>query len=134
MNLPNKLTMMRVVLVPVFMIFAALSHYGTADFNAAFTLTAGIIFAVASFTDFLDGYLARKNNLVTDFGKFMDPLADKCLTTAAFIYMVACGISSPVKAARLTSRAGAGPLKSYPTPSASSIKANATPSRSGIPR
>ena len=96
MNLPNKLTMMRVVLVPVFMIFAALSHHGTADFNAAFMLTAGIIFAVASFTDFLDGYLARKNNLVTDFGKFMDPLADKCLTTAAFIYMVACGICSPV--------------------------------------
>ena len=44
----------------------------------------------------MDGYLARKNNLVTDFGKFMDPLADKCLTTAAFIYMVACGICSPV--------------------------------------
>ena len=96
MNLPNKLTMMRVVLVPVFMIFAALSHYGTADFNAAFMLTAGIIFAVASFTDFLDGYLARKNNLVTDFGKFMDPLADKCLTTAAFIYMVTDGVCSPI--------------------------------------
>ena len=96
MNLPNKLTMMRVVLVPVFMIFAALSHYGTADFNAAFMLTAGIIFAVASFTDFLDGYLARKNNLVTDFGKFMDPLADKCLTTAAFIYKVTDGVCSPI--------------------------------------
>lgn len=91
MNLPNKLTMMRVVLVPVFMIFAALSHYGTADFNAAFTLTAGIIFAVASFTDFLDGYLARKNNLVTDFGKFMDPLADKCLVTAAMLWFVEIG-------------------------------------------
>ena len=88
MNLPNKLTMMRVVLVPVFMIFAAVSHYGTADFNAAYMLIAGVIFAIASITDFLDGYLARKNHLVTDFGKFMDPLADKCLTTAAFIYMV----------------------------------------------
>mgnify|MGYP000305506409 CR=1 FL=1 len=96
MNLPNKLTMLRVILVPVFMVFAALSRYGTADFNPTFALIAGIIFAVASFTDFLDGYLARKNNLVTDFGKFMDPLADKCLTTAAFIYMVACGICSPV--------------------------------------
>ena len=91
MNLPNKLTMMRVVLVPVFMIFAALSHYGTADFNAAFMLTAGIIFAVASYTDFLDGYLARKNNLVTDFGKFMDPLADKCLVTAAMLWFVEIG-------------------------------------------
>ena len=96
MNLPNKLTMLRVILVPVFMVFAAYSRYGTADFNPTFALIAGIIFAIASFTDFLDGYLARKNNLVTDFGKFMDPLADKCLTTAAFIYMVACGICSPV--------------------------------------
>ena len=79
MNLPNKLTMLRVILVPVFMVFAAYSRYGTADFNPTFALIAGIIFAVASFTDFLDGYLARKNNLVTDFGKFMDPLADKRL-------------------------------------------------------
>lgn len=96
MNLPNKLTMMRVILVPVFMVFAAMAHYGTAQFNAAYMLVAGVIFAVASITDFLDGYLARKNNLVTDFGKFMDPLADKCLTTAAFIYMLADGVCSPV--------------------------------------
>ena len=96
MNLPNKLTMMRVVLVPVFMVFAALAKYGTADFNATFSLVAGIIFTVASITDFLDGYIARKNHLVTDFGKFMDPLADKCLTTAAIIYMVVDGVCSPI--------------------------------------
>ena len=96
MNLPNKLTMMRVVLVPIFMIFAAVSHYGTADFHAAYMLIAGVIFAIASITDFLDGYLARKNHLVTDFGKFMDPLADKCLTTAAFIYMVTDYVCSPI--------------------------------------
>ena len=96
MNLPNKLTMMRVILVPVFMVFAALAKYGTADFNATFSLVAGIIFTVASITDFLDGYIARKNHLVTDFGKFMDPLADKCLTTAAFIYMVVDGVCSPI--------------------------------------
>ena len=96
MNLPNKLTMMRVVLVPVFMVFAALAKYGTADFNETFSLVAGIIFTVASITDFLDGYIARKNHLVTDFGKFMDPLADKCLTTAAFIYMVVDGVCSPI--------------------------------------
>ena len=96
MNLPNKLTMLRVILVPVFMVFAALSNYGTAGYNETFMLLAGIVFAAASFTDFLDGYLARKYHLVTDFGKFMDPLADKCLTTAAFIYMVADGICSPV--------------------------------------
>lgn len=96
MNLPNKLTMLRVLLVPVFMVFAAFSRYGTADYNPTFMLVAGVIFTVASITDFLDGYIARKNHLVTDFGKFMDPLADKCLTTAAFIYMVADGVCSPV--------------------------------------
>ena len=96
MNLPNKLTMMRVILVPVFMVFAALAKIGTADPNTAFALVAGIVFAVASITDFLDGYIARKNHLVTDFGKFMDPLADKCLTTAAFIYMVVDGVCSPI--------------------------------------
>ena len=96
MNLPNKLTMLRVILVPVFMVFAAFSGYGTAEYNQTFMLVACIVFAVASITDFLDGYIARKYHLVTDFGKFMDPLADKCLTTAAFIYMVADGICSPV--------------------------------------
>ena len=85
MNLPNKLTMMRVIMVPFFMVFAAMSHMGTPRFNATYALIAGILFAVASFTDFLDGYLARKNHLVTDFGKFMDPLADKMLTTAALL-------------------------------------------------
>ena len=92
MNLPNKLTMLRVILVPVFMVFAAYSRYGTADFNPTFALIAGIIFAVASFTDFLDGYLARKNNLVTDFGKFMDPLADKMLVLSAMCYFVEVGL------------------------------------------
>ena len=96
MNLPNKLTMMRVIMVPFFMVFAAMSHMGTPKFNATYALIAGILFAVASFTDFLDGYLARKNHLVTDFGKFMDPLADKMLTTAAIIYMVVDGVCSPV--------------------------------------
>lgn len=96
MNLPNKLTMMRVVLVPIFMVFAAYGCLGTAEYNPNAQLAAGIVFAVASFTDFLDGYLARKHHLVTDFGKFMDPLADKMLTTAAFIYMLADGVCSPV--------------------------------------
>ena len=96
MNLPNKLTMLRVIMVPFFMVFAAMSHYGSADFYATYSLIAGVLFAAASFTDFLDGYLARKNHLVTDFGKFMDPLADKMLTTAAIIYMVVDGVCSPV--------------------------------------
>ena len=96
MNLPNKLTMLRVLLVPVFMVFAAFGRIGTADYSSAMHLLAGIVFAAASFTDFLDGYIARKNHLVTDFGKFMDPLADKCLTTAALIYMVVDGLCSPI--------------------------------------
>ena len=96
MNLPNKLTLTRILLVPVFMIFVSLTGFGQEDFRASWYLVAGIIFAVASFTDFLDGYLARKWNMVTDFGKFADPLADKLLTTVAFIYMMRDGVCSPV--------------------------------------
>ena len=96
MNLPNKLTLTRIILVPVFMIFVSLTQFGTADFNPTMYLLAGIVFAVASFTDFLDGHLARKWNMVTDFGKFADPLADKLLTTVAFIYMMRDGVCSPV--------------------------------------
>ena len=96
MNLPNKLTLTRIVLVPVFMIFVSMSQYFTPDYNPRWYLIAGIVFAVASFTDYLDGHLARKWNMVTDFGKFADPLADKLLTTVAFIYMMRDGVCSPV--------------------------------------
>ena len=99
MNLPNKLTLTRIVLVPVFMIFVSLTSLsGIQDntFQPVYYLIAGIIFAIASFTDFLDGHLARKWNMVTDFGKFADPLADKLLTTVAFIYMMRDGVCSPV--------------------------------------
>ena len=96
MNLPNKLTLTRIILVPVFMIFVSLTQFGTSDFNPTLYLVAGIIFAVASMTDFLDGHLARKWHMVTDFGKFADPLADKLLTTVAFIYMMRDGVCSPV--------------------------------------
>ena len=60
MNLPNKLTLTRIILVPVFMVFVSLTQIGTEDFNPTWYLVAGIIFAAASFTDFLDGHLARK--------------------------------------------------------------------------
>ena len=99
MNLPNKLTLTRILLVPVFMIFASMTGLnGIADgsFQPMYYLIAGIVFAAASFTDFLDGHLARKWNMVTDFGKFADPLADKLLTTVAFIYMMRDGVCSPV--------------------------------------
>ena len=99
MNLPNKLTLTRIPLVPVFMVFVSLTSLsGIADgsFQPTYYLIAGIVFAAASFTDFLDGHLARKWNMVTDFGKFADPLADKLLTTVAFIYMMRDGVCSPV--------------------------------------
>ena len=96
MNLPNKLTLTRMILVPVFMIFVSLSQYMTPSYNPRWYLIAGIIFAVASFTDYLDGHLARKWHMVTDFGKFADPLADKLLTTVAFLYMMRDGVCSPV--------------------------------------
>lgn len=86
MNFPNKLTLLRVLLIPVFMICA----------SNRWMLAAGIIFAAASLTDYFDGKIARKNNLVTDFGKFADPLADKLLTTTAFIYMLVDGVCSPI--------------------------------------
>ncbi|WP_459128782.1 CDP-diacylglycerol--glycerol-3-phosphate 3-phosphatidyltransferase [Guggenheimella bovis] len=76
MNTPNKLTVLRMILVPI---------YAVVLFTLKEPVWALLIFLVASFTDFLDGYLARKMNLITDFGKFMDPLADKLLTITAFV-------------------------------------------------
>ena len=96
MNLPNKLTLCRIILVPVFMVFVSLTEFGAETFNATWYLVAGIVFAAASFTDYLDGHLARKWHMVTDFGKFADPLADKLLTTVALIYMMRDGVCSPV--------------------------------------
>ena len=104
MNLPNKLTTARIVLVPVFMIFVSLTRYGEADYNAVWYWAACIVFAAASFTDYLDGHLARKWNMVTDFGKFADPLADKLLTTVAFLYMMRDGVCSPVVLAIILAR------------------------------
>ena len=104
MNLPNKLTLARILLVPVFMIFVSLTQYGAAGYQPALYLAAGVVFAAASFTDFLDGYLARKWHMVTDFGKFADPLADKLLTTVAFLYMMRDGVCSPVVLAIILAR------------------------------
>ena len=82
MNLANKLTLIRIILVPIFLIFIAARHipYGST--------IATIIFILASLTDKLDGYIARSRNQITNFGKFMDPLADKLLVTAALISLV----------------------------------------------
>lgn len=87
MNLPNKLTMARVIMIPVFLV-VLLGSFVPQPLNR---YVAVILFMVASFTDYLDGHLARKYNLVTNFGKFMDPLADKLLVAAALISMVELG-------------------------------------------
>lgn len=96
MNLPNKLTLLRVAMVPLFMVCAAMVRFGTGAFSRGWSLAAGLVFALASLTDLLDGRIARKRHLETDFGRFADPLADKMLTTAAFIYMLADGVCHPV--------------------------------------
>ena len=84
MNIPNLLTIGRMVLVPFFMVALLMNTQGT-------RLAATVIFIIASMTDWLDGYLARKNNQITNFGKIMDPVADKVLTAAAMICLVQLG-------------------------------------------
>lgn len=86
MNLPNKLTLFRIVLIPFFIFFM---ETNIVKYSSIWAL---IIFLIASFTDFLDGYIARKNNLITDFGKLMDPLADKMLVVSALIMFTSQGL------------------------------------------
>ena len=86
MNLPNKLTIFRVILIPFFVVFLLLDPE-----NQMYRYIADAIFIVASLTDMLDGKIARKYNLVTNFGKFMDPLADKLLVCSAMICLIATG-------------------------------------------
>ncbi len=81
MNLPNKLTLLRIILIPLFVLFVYLQFVGH------YFVALGV-FAVASLTDFFDGYIARKYDLVTDLGKFMDPIADKVLVLTAFTVML----------------------------------------------
>lgn len=86
MNLPNKLTIFRVILIPFFLLFLYTDFWGNANSYVAIA-----IFIIASLTDLLDGKIARKYNLVTNFGKFMDPLADKLLVCSAMIALVDLG-------------------------------------------
>ena len=82
MNLPNRLTLLRIIMIPV---FVAVYFITAIPYNY---LLSAIIFALAAFTDFLDGHIARKYNLITDLGKFLDPIADKVLVAAALIVML----------------------------------------------
>ena len=85
MNLPNKITMLRVIMIPFFAFFMLTDVVGNSKYIAV------AIFIIASLTDTLDGFIARKYNLVSNFGKFMDPLADKLLVSTALI----CFVSVP---------------------------------------
>ena len=89
MNLPNKLTVLRIILVP-FMVAAMLL-----DFQYHY-LVAGLIFGAASITDYFDGKIARERNLITDFGKFADPIADKILVISALVCFLARGLCDPI--------------------------------------
>lgn len=84
MNLPNKITVLRICMIPLFAVFALLR-------TPLCDVLAAAVFALASFSDFLDGMLARRNNLVTNFGKFLDPLADKMLVMTAMATLLAAG-------------------------------------------
>lgn len=88
MNLPNKITLCRICLIPLFVFFFL------ADFVPYGKLIAACLFAIACFTDFLDGNIARKRGLVTNMGKFLDPIADKVLVMAGLIVAIACPITA----------------------------------------
>ncbi len=94
MNVSNKLTVFRILVVPVFLCFLISRKY----------LLAGALFVLAAFTDYLDGKIARKNSQITDFGKLLDPVADKILTTCAYIYFVKINLVSIVPVIAMLTR------------------------------
>lgn len=97
MNLPNRLTVMRVCLIPFFVFFLLSSNLTKFHYSIALA-----IFAIASLTDWFDGRIARKRNLITNFGKFMDPLADKLLVCSGLISLVYIMTNSPLYSPRKT--------------------------------
>lgn len=94
MNTPNKLTVFRILLVPLMLIIYLISTYIPGEFLGIpmYAIILDIIFIIGSITDKIDGYLARKNNQITTFGKFLDPIADKILVISAMIILVEMGI------------------------------------------
>jgi len=98
MNLPNKLTLLRIFLVPVFLVFLL------CDSIPLYGFWALVVFLIASVTDALDGHIARSRNLITDFGKFLDPVADKVLVFAALIAFVEMGLAPSVAVVIMAAR------------------------------
>ena len=93
MNLPNAITIARIFLVPLLVVVLLTKFEGKQILGVRHELVGAVIFAIASLTDWLDGYLARRRKQVTTFGRFMDPLADKLLVTAAFVSIVQMGLA-----------------------------------------
>lgn len=98
MNLPNKITIFRVILIPIFVVLLMVDSIPYNNFLAL------AVFCIACITDFLDGYIARKYKLVTNFGKFMDPLADKVLVCTALILLIELGKVSSIVVAIIMAR------------------------------
>lgn len=98
MNIPNRITLSRILLIPIFIILMTIDfdwgswNIGTGDLPIV-DFVAGLLFIIASLTDWIDGYYARKYQLVTNLGKFMDPLADKLLVAAALVLLVEMGVA-----------------------------------------
>ena len=92
MNTPNKLSLLRIALIPVMVVLLYLAHRSADEVSSVWFILATVVFAGASFTDYLDGHLARKNDQITDFGKFLDPVADKLLVLSAFIMLIQPGL------------------------------------------
>ena len=93
MNLPNKITIARILLVPIMMIIPFIGINGDLWYGLPISnIVILVIFLIASLTDYLDGHIARKRNIVTNFGKFLDPIADKLLVLAALVMLVESGI------------------------------------------
>ena len=95
MNTPNKLTILRILLVPIMVILSFFEIPGKVLWVPMTMFLMDIVFVIASITDKLDGYLARKNNQVTDLGKFLDPVADKLLINSMVVFLVAPSVFAP---------------------------------------